>query len=71
MTEKKTEETEPAFAHHPGETEEQTADHVAALEAERAHFVAHDKADRVKAIDAELARLRGGSAKTTRLRGDA
>jgi hypothetical protein len=59
------------FAHYPGEPEEVTADHVAALEREREFRDTQGASDLVKQIDAELYRIRGDKAgRQTRLRGD-
>jgi hypothetical protein len=67
-----TEPKNPGFAHHPNEADEQRDEHVAALETELASVEQQGRKDRVKDVEAELARVRGaGQQKSTRLRGDA
>lgn len=66
MTDSKT-DTTPRFAHFEGETDEQTAAHVTALETEAAGIVARDNPDIQKQIHSEIDRIRGP--KATRLRG--
>jgi hypothetical protein len=66
MPENKTDDT-PRFAHFEGETDEQTAAHLKALQVEADGMVARDNPDIRKQIDAEIERIRGP--KSTRLRG--
>lgn len=65
-TDPKTDPT-PRFAHFQGETDEQTAAHLAALETEADGLVARENPDIKKQIEAEIERIRGP--KSTRLRG--
>lgn len=59
------------FAQHPDESTERTEEWVAALEVERQGHIQAGRADRVAEVEAELARLAGGTTKkATRLRGE-